>query len=286
MAADKATPDDALRLARALDHRFGAPIPSVESGLPGLATLRAIAERRSIRDYDRTRPVDRDLVRILSAVALSSPTKSDLQQRDIVVLEDAAQRRRVTALLGEAWIETAPVFLVFCGNNRRQRQIHQWRSRPFPNDHLDAFFNAAVDAGIALATFVTAAEAVGLGCCPISQIRNHSAVVSEILDLPPHVFPVAGMTLGWPGRAGAISLRLPLDITLHEDRFGESDLKARIDAYDRRRDAVQPYVRQRHERDYGRSAEYGWSEDKARQYSKPERADFGSFVRGKGFDLS
>ena len=29
----------------------------------------------------------------------------------------------------------------------------------------------------------------------------------------------------------------------------------------------------------------GWSEDKARQYSKSERADFGVFVRRKGFDL-
>jgi nitroreductase/FMN reductase [NAD(P)H] len=285
MAADKATSDDALRLERALDHRFGAPMPSVDPALPGLATLRAMAERRSIRDYDTRRPVDRDLLQILVAVALSSPTKSDLQQRDIVVLEDQAQRRRITALLGDAWIETAPVFLVFCGNNRRQRQIHQWRGRPFPNDHLDAFFNAAVDAGIALATFVTAAEAVGLGCCPISQIRNHSAVVSEVLDLPPHVFAVAGMTLGWPGREGAISLRLPLDVTLHQDRFDETDLRTRIDAYDRRRSAVQPYARQRHEREYGRSAEYGWSEDKARQYSTPERADFGGFVRGKGFDL-
>jgi len=33
------------------------------------------------------------------------------------------------------------------------------------------------------------------------------------------------------------------------------------------------------------AAEYGWSEDKARQYSKPERADFGAFVRAKGFRL-
>jgi nitroreductase/FMN reductase [NAD(P)H] len=191
----------------------------------------------------------------------------------------------VTALLGERWIETAPAFLVFCGNNRRQRQLQQWRSRPFPNDHLDAFFNAAVDAGIALATFVTAAEAIGLGCCPISQIRNHSEVVSRILDLPQHVFPVAGMTLGWPARPGAISLRLPLEVTLHEDRFQERGLRESIDAYDRRRAAVQPYARQRYEGDYGHAEEYGWSEDKARQYSKPERADFGAFVRGKGFNL-
>ena len=30
---------------------------------------------------------------------------------------------------------------------------------------------------------------------------------------------------------------------------------------------------------------YGWSEDKARQYGVPQRADFGAFVRKKGFCL-
>jgi len=285
MTADDAAPDEATRLLRALEHRFGAPVPISHRMPLGLPALRAIAERRSIRDYDGARTVDRDLARLLAAVALASPTKSDLQQRDIVILDDPAQRGRVTALLGERWIETAPAFLVFCGNNRRQRQLQEWRGRPFPNDHLDAFFNAAVDAGIALATFVTAAEAIGLGCCPISQIRNHSAEVSRILDLPRHVFPVAGMTLGWPARPGAISLRLPLEVTLHEDRFQERGLRESIDAYDRRRAAVQPYARQRYEGDYGHAEEYGWSEDKARQYSKPERADFGAFVRSRGFNL-
>lgn len=285
MADARPISDAATRIARAIERRFGGNMPACDPTLPGLATLGAMAERRSIRDYDTARTVDPNLLLLICAVALSAPTKSDLQQRDIVMLEDATQRRRITSLLGERWIDTAPAFLVFCGNNRRQRQIHEWRGRPFPNDHLDAFFNAAVDAGIALATFVAAAEAVGLGCCPISQIRNHSAAVGEVLGLPKHVFPVAGMTVGWPAGSGAMSLRLPLEMTVHRDRFDEAKLRERIDGYDRRRSAVQPYARQRHEKEFGQAAEYGWSEDKARQYSKSERADFGAYVRGRGFNL-
>jgi nitroreductase/FMN reductase [NAD(P)H] len=56
-------------------------------------------------------------------------------------------------------------------------------------------------------------------------------------------------------------------------------------AYDQRREAVQPYKTQRYTDKFGESAAYGWSEDKARQYSVPERADFGAFVRRKGFKL-
>jgi nitroreductase/FMN reductase [NAD(P)H] len=55
-------------------------------------------------------------------------------------------------------------------------------------------------------------------------------------------------------------------------------------AYDRRREAVAPKS-QRYTDKFGQSDAYGWSEDKARQYSVPERADFGAFVRHKGFKL-
>ena len=37
--------------------------------------------------------------------------------------------------------------------------------------------------------------------------------------------------------------------------------------------------------DFGRAEAYGWSEDKARQSAKPERADFGAYVRRRGFAL-
>jgi nitroreductase len=63
---------------------------------------------------------------------------------------------------------TAPVLLVFCNNNRRQRRIHDLRGHPFANDHLDWFVNASVDAAIVLAAFVLAAQSVGLAACPIS----------------------------------------------------------------------------------------------------------------------
>lgn len=215
-----------------------------------------------------------------------APTKSDLQQSDIVIVRDRALRGDIDALFpNDSWIAASPAFLVFCANNRRQRQLHEWRGRPFVNDHLDAFFNATVDAAIVLATFVVAAERVGLGCCPISAVRNHAARVSNLLGLPDHVFPVAGLTLGWPAGDGVVSLRLPLSVTVHTDRFGEAGLRQSIDAYDARRVEEQPYASQRFADLYGTQTPYTWSKDKARQYSQPERADFGAFVRAKGFRL-
>jgi nitroreductase len=272
-----------------LQRRFGSDDPNLDIPDDAPQSHILIAARGVMRSFD-TNPVSFDLLRRLCAHALCSPTKSDLQQRDIVIVDDAALKQRILAPLaegptGQAWLKDAPVLLVFCGNNRRQRLWHEWRGKPFANDHLDAFFNAAVDAGIALSAFVLAAEAQGLGTCPISVIRNRAAEVSTLLGLPQHVFPVAGLAVGWPTRAPRQSLRLPLEVTVHRNGYREDGLRDAIEDYDRRREAAQPFREQRYVDMFGKSEPYGWSEDKARQYAVPERADFGAYVRARGFRL-
>jgi nitroreductase len=277
-------PDLTHSIRAALSERFGEDI-AVDPALPGLDELHRIAAHRVHRHY-LARDVPPELLRLLCACAMSAPSKSDLQQADILIVRETARRDAITDLLPEMpWLRQAPVFLVFLANGRRMPALSQWRGRPFPNDHLDLFFNAVVDASLVLATFMRAAEAVGLGCCPISVIRDHARVVSDMLALPPKVIPIAGMCVGWPTEEGAITPRLSLATTLHEERFAEGDLAQQIEAYDRRRAALRPYRRQRDPARFGAASFYGWSEDKARQYAVPQRADFGAFVRAKGFCL-
>lgn len=272
------------RLLSVLRARFGSA-PALAESPQGVEVLADMADRRVMRRY-LDKPVDPALVETLCAVALSAPSKSDLQQADIVIVSDRGRREKLEALLPDnPWVKAAPVFLVFLANNRRHRLLFEWRGRPYLNDHLDPFFNASVDAGIVLATFIAAADRAGLGTCPISAIRNHPDEVSQVLGLPDHVFPVAALGVGWPSFAGVMSPRLGLDVTIHHDRYDERGLQEKVAAYDRRREAVQPYKTQRYTDRFGEVADYGWSEDKARQYSVPERAGFGAFVRGKGFRL-
>lgn len=276
--------ETARPVSDALFMRFGERIEADDTQ-PGLDELTRMAARRVCRNYT-DKDVPADVLRLLCACALSAPSKSDLQQADIVIVRDPAKRHAIADLLPEMpWVRGAPVFLVFLANGRRVPKIAAMRGKPFPNDHLDLFFNASVDAAIVLATFLQAAGAAGLGCCPISVIRDHVRTVSALLELPAKVVPVAGLTLGWPAEEGAISPRLPLALTVHEDRFDDADLAQQIDAYDHRRAAVRPFRRQRDAARFGEAGFYGWSEDKARQYAVPQRADFGAFVRAQGFRL-
>ena len=275
---------DTKTLQQIFEARYGDAARLNTANVDG-DMIRSMAQRGSCRDFLDT-PVSDALVDVLCAAALASPTKSDLQQRDIIVLKSPDQRHRLSALVaGQSWVADAPMIAVFCGNNRRQRLIHDWHGIPFANDHLDAFFNATTDAAIALGAFVTAADAVGLGCCPISAVRNRPEAVSALLDLPDHVFPLAGLAIGYPCQSATIAKRLPLRVTCHTDRYRESTLQETVRTYDDDRRASQPYAQQRHPETFGQSTTYGWSENKVRQYSQAERADFGAYVRAIGFRL-
>ena len=279
-------PDDAIleSMKLALSERFGEEF-AIDQALPGLHELAKIAKHRSHRRY-LPGPIEPDLLRLLCACALSAPSKSDLQQCDIVIVSDAAIRKAIVATIPDMpWIMEAPAFLIFVANGERLPMMAKLRQKPFPNDHLDQFFNASIDAAIVLTTFIQAAEAVGLGCCPISAIRDHPAIVSDLLRLPDRVIPVAGLCVGWPAEPGVVTPRLSLSTTVIENTYGERDLAAEIDAYDRRRATSRPYRRQRDPGRWGEPQLYGWSEDKTRQYAVPTRCDFGGFVRGKGFCL-
>jgi nitroreductase len=268
----------------ALSARFGETF-EIDRGLPGLDELAKIAGHRSQRHF-LPRAIEPGLLKLLCACALSAPSKSDLQQCDIVVVSDAAIRKGIVATIPDMpWIEDAPEFLVFVGNGERLPVIAKLRGKPFPNDHLDQFFNAAVDAAIVMTTFIRAAEAVGLGCCPISAIRDRPQTVGDLLRLPRRVVPVAVLCVGWPAQDGEVTPRLSLSTTIVENSYGEQNLTNEIGAYDRRRAQLRPYRHQRDVAQWGEAPFYGWSEDKARQYGVPTRADFGSFVRGKGFRL-
>lgn len=285
MPDHSATPDVAAAntLSDALHARFGETL-AVDGHLAGLNELAGMASRRVHRRY-LDKPVDAALLRLLCACALSAPSKSDLQQADILIVQDAEKRRILADLLpDQLWMRTAPAFLIFLANGRRLPEMARMRDKPFPNDHLDQFFNASVDAGIVMATFMRAADAAGLGCCPISVVRDHSQRVSELLELPQRVIPVAGMCVGWPSETGSISPRLSLTSSLHVDRYDEGNLAERIAAFDKRRAATHP-LSARDPARWGNVDFYGWSEDKARQFGVPQCADFGEFVRSKGFKL-
>jgi len=267
-----------------LEQRFGDGGPGA-AGAADNPFIRRVLSRRTVRRYADKMPDD-DLLDLLVAAALSASAKSDFQQASVLRVTDPAKRAGIGKLFPSMpWIGVSPVFFVFLGDARRLQRIGELRGKPVRNGTLEGFFNAAIDAALAMQTMILCAESAGLGVCPISVIRNEIDTVAAILGLPDLVFPVAGLCLGYPQGEGYISLRLPRRATTHRDVYDDSALERNVDDYDRRRDARHSIPKEQHRSnaEFGEAAFYGWSEDKARQAAKAEGAAFPPYLRAHGF---
>ena len=129
----------------------------------------------------------------------------------MVAVTDAAKRARLAELCGnQEHIAQAPVFLAWCADLARLDRACELRGYTQVTGYVENFLVAAVDAAIAAQTAALAAESLGLGICYIGSIRNNTQAVIDLLELPRLVFPVTGMTLGWPAAEPPMRPRLPL----------------------------------------------------------------------------
>jgi FMN reductase [NAD(P)H] len=265
-----------------LQARFGIDLPDTQ--VPDV--IAPLLDRRVTRRYTDQDVAD-PLLNALLAAAQSAPAKSDLQQFSVVVMRDKTRIKRIADWIGTMdWIAAAPVFLVWCGDMRRGQRLCARHSLPHANNNLDTFLNTAVDCALAMAQFMAAADAVGIGTCPISYVRSHIERVSPLLGLPDGVYPIAGLTVGYPVFRRPTSMRLPPSIVVHREHYDDSALDAEVQAYDQRRHAQDPVRSPKNADIYLAHPDVTWSENVARQLSVPERFGFAAYLKTKGFHLA
>jgi nitroreductase/FMN reductase [NAD(P)H] len=274
-------------ISELIRNRFGIESSTQQNEVTN-GTIENILTRRSFRRY-LDREISEDLRKLLFACAQSASAKSDLQQYSIIDIRDQKAKDQLAELSGSPFMEKAPVVLVFCGDIRRVQRISELRGLPFAQNTLDNFMNAVVDATLAMQTYILAAEANGLGCCPISHVRNDLDEVRDLLGLPEGVFPVAGLTTGWPSEERDVTLRLPPAVVIHHNTYDDKNLPEEISAYDQRRHNSRPIPETSylHTDEFGSPAFYGWSENIARRLAKPNGLEgLRTFLMSHGFDLT
>ena len=246
-----------------------------------------IIRRGSIRKFSKKKISD-EIFDTLIMSAQSAPTKSNLQQYSILNISDKKIKKEIGKLLGDtSWATEAPLFLLFLADIRRNKIITVSRGYNYENNNMDHFMNAVIDSALSMQTLILAAESWGLGACPISMVRNHMNEIKKICKLPDCVFPIAGLSLGWPNEKKKISLRLPKTLVLHENNYSDKQIIEKVNKYDELvyKDSPIPVSKQRHVKKYGPAKKGLWSENLARQLSVPERLEFKSWLNNNGFDL-
>ena len=251
------------------------------------ATLDLISRHGSVRKY-RPDPIPVETIEAIVAAAQRTSTSSNMQAYSLVAVADPAKRARLAELCGnQEHIAQAPIFLAWCADLARLDRACELRGYLQETGYVENFLIAAVDAVIAAQSAALAAESLGLGICYIGSIRNNTRAVIELLELPRLVFPVTGMTVGWPAAEPLVRPRLPLQSVLHWECYDRTGQDEALAGYDRAMAATGIYG--------GRQVpvpgkpevmeDYGWTEHSARRVAQAMRTDLREVLERQGFAL-
>ena len=268
-------------------NRYGKKTDQNFSKIDITPLINSIISRASVRKFS-TKNISKELLTLLLTAAQSAPSKSNLQQYSIMVIQNQSLKNEISKLIGDTkWALTAPVFLLFLADIRRNIKITNHKGYNHKNNNVDTFMNGVIDSALSMQSMISASESIGLGICPISMIRNIIEEVKNLCKLPKGVFPIAGLALGWPDEKSPVSIRLPQDIVTHYNTYNEKNLMNKINQYDERVFKVAPIERnkQRHIDIYGVAKKGTWSENISRQLSVAERKDFKKWLKNHGFSL-
>lgn len=250
-------------------------------------TLEQIRKHSSIRQY-KPDAVSKELIETIVVASQRSSTSSNLQMYSVVAVSDPEIKNHLAGLCGnQDHISQAPAFLAWCADLSRLDRVCQLRGYEYAGDYVENFLLSAVDTAILMQTATLAAESLGLGMCYIGAIRNQPQAVIELLKLPRLVFPISGMTLGWPATEPTAKPRLPLETVLHWNHYDRSKEDEALNAYDRTMMDTGIYQgRQVPTPQTGEDSErYGWLEHTARRVSKPSRTGLRKVLSDQGFGL-
>lgn len=200
-----------------------------------------MARHRSCRSF-RPDPVSRRQLEWLVDVARRCSTSSYMQAATVVAVTDPERKAAAARLCADqAHIHQAPVFLAICADLARIAAACEREGQEFRPDGLELFLQATVDAALVGQNLQLAAQSEGLGACMIGAARRHPVELAQLLELPPTVYVVYGMALGWPEGDGVQRDRLPLAAVLHHDRYDREPMATWLDAAD---EAMRTWARQ------------------------------------------
>lgn len=199
------------------------------------STLDLLLQRRSIRSFTGDHVRDEDLDLIIRATQQSA-TSINGEQISLVVVRDKETIAKIAELAGgQPQVAGADVFVAFIMDFHRTSVAAQLKgATQVIHEHQEGILAGAVDAGIALATFQTAAHALGYGTTAIGGIRKNAAAIAELLGLPQRTFAVVGSTLGVANqdKLPQVKPRVPLETFAMAERYDAEAVARGVEEYD------------------------------------------------------
>jgi len=241
-------------------------------------TLSLLFSHHSDRSFT-DEPVSEEALCSILEAARRAPTTSNAQHVSVVVVRDAARRARIAEFAGnQAWIAKAPVFLtIVIDVYKTGVAVAAAGGKLVYPETVESLLAGVTDAGIALATMLTAARSLGLGIVPIGGIRRNPQAIIDFLELPPNSFPLVGMCVGHVDQPAKQKPRLPMKVFRHDERYHREGMAEAIAAYDA--------VFLQYGKDAGQANAKTWSKGTVEAYQYADGRPVKSVLQKQGFTL-
>lgn len=237
-------------------------------------TIRLMKNHKSVRFF-KDYPISDETLRELIEAGQSSSSSNFIQAYSVINVRNPEKRKIIAELAGnQAHVTEAPLFLVFVADLERARLSTTLHEEKMVYGHAEAFIISTVDTALMAQNVMLAAESMDLGGVYIGAIRNNPDVVSELLDLPDHTYPLFGMCLGYPAVENEVKPRLPIELILKTDSYLSGNEVELLQEYD---ELMESYYTKR-------TADKridNWTKQISRMFSKPLRPHMKDFLEKK-----
>jgi FMN reductase (NADPH) len=167
--------------------------------------IEALLNRKSIRKYTDEVPSD-EIVETIVRSGQQAPFA--YQMGSLLLSRDRAHNPC-----------KAPLLFTICIDSHRHEVIMARRGWRMAQNDLSLLLFGIQDATLMAENMVIAAESLGLGSCFFGGVPYEAAKVVREYKLPPRVFPLVGLAMGYPAENPPPRPRYPLDFGLFEGEY-------------------------------------------------------------------
>ncbi|TFG30704.1 hypothetical protein EU528_07890 [Candidatus Thorarchaeota archaeon] len=253
--------------------------------------LHIINNRRSIREF-LDKPVTNEILHQILETGFKAPFSAQLCS----VIYTRSQEKMKEA--GIHVYPTGQVHLIYFIDLVRLEKIMHKRGHKYGYDDMMAIWLGMQDVVLMIENLTIAAEALGLGSVLYGLAPLKADEIAKTFNVPKRVFPVVGMSMGYPDPAENTEVRprFPLEMAAFEDEYrhhSDADIDACMKKMDEGFIAQGYYIKNKtkvqleDEEDRIGFDKYSWSEHISRKFrSAFRRGDpLLMILRRHGFNL-
>ena len=115
----------------------------------------------------------------------------------------------------------APLLFTICVDYHKFEKIMARRGWKLVTNDLVLLLFGIQDAALMAENMVIAARSLGLGSCFLGSAMFRADKIAEEYHLPPKVFPLVQLAMGYPAEDPPPRPRYPMEFTLFEDKYPE-----------------------------------------------------------------